>query len=165
MNPEHETYIHLTSCVENFNNAWRLLKEIKSTKQISFIINAAFQFALIEYSKPYKNSIGNSVNNKGKKIQYKLLTEFIPDEHKDLHKRIINNRDQFYAHNDLTIKDAKLIVSKVLHMKNIGILQNYINGSEELKNIDLIIDLIEKTLETIYIKLKTLEQHLNSEKE
>ncbi len=160
MNQDNELYIHRRYCAVNFQNALILLEELKLTTHSSLIVNAAFQFALIEYSKPYKVSHGAGIDKrKGRK--YQLSDEFIPYEHKELHERIVHYRDQFFAHSDQSIREPKLIKSKSEHYKNIGIVDNYINGFEEFKNIDQIIDLIGKTLENVMKDLEASDQQID----
>ncbi len=67
MTEQEEEFLHLASCIENLNSAWRILQELKTEKATPVLIDAAFQYALIEYSKPYKVSYGNVLTEKGKK--------------------------------------------------------------------------------------------------
>lgn len=153
MTAQEEQYIHFASSVENLNNAWMILKNIKRRKKNS-LIGAAFQFALIEYSKPYTNSRGTFLKN------YKLDEAFIPQTHLELHKRILTSRNQILAHADITVKEAKLHVAKIQSGKFVGIVQNVIFGTEELSNIDSVIELIEQTLKKMYVEEKRLESLL-----
>jgi hypothetical protein len=150
MTSQEEQYIHFASCIENLNNAWRILKIIKRRKGNS-LIWAAFQFALIEYSKPYTNSRGLILRN------YKLDESFIPLIHIDLHRRVLNSRNQILAHADLTVKEAKLHVDKIKKIKFVGIVQNTIRGTEELPNIDAVVNLIEMTLDNMYLEEERLK--------
>jgi len=155
MTEQEEEYVHFVSCIDDLNDAWRLLQEIKQCKGNS-LVGAAFQFALIEYSKPYKVSIGTVSNSKGKSIPRKLDESHIPATHIQLHKRIIDARDQILAHSDLTVMEAKLYVKNSPHGKIVGTGQNKIYGTEELSNIDTIIDLIERTLDSMYVEAERL---------
>lgn len=159
MNKQEEEYIHFVSCINDLNNAWRLLQYIKQCKD-NPLMGAAFQFALIEYAKPYKVSLGTITNSKGKPIPYKLDESHIPVKHVKLHKKIIDDRDQIHAHSDLTVKEAKLYVKKSSRGKFAGTIQNKIYGTEKLSDIDAIIDLIEQTLDSMYIEAKRLESLL-----
>ncbi len=78
----------------------------------------------------------------------------------ELHKRIIDSRDQIHAHSDLAVMDAKLYVHESQGVRFSTILQNVITGVEEFKNIDEIQKLIESTLENMYEKEKLLEAKL-----
>ncbi len=109
MTEQEEQYLYFVSCINALNNAWRLLQEIKRCKRNS-LVGAAFQFALIEYSKPYIVSFGTVLNSKGKSIPRKLDESHIPATHIQLHKRIIDARDQIHSHSDLTVMEAKLYV-------------------------------------------------------
>ena len=116
----------------------------------------AFQFALVEYSKPYRNSRGTG----GKGVKYKLEDVHIPTKHRELHKRILAARDQIHAHSDLTVNEAKLYVVNTASGKYASRVQKAIRGTEELSNIDSIIELIEQTLDSMYIEVKRLEAAL-----
>ena len=120
----------------------------------SVLLGAAFQFALVAYARPYKASRGDL------KKCYKLSDEFIPLEHRGLHQRILDARDQIHAHSDLTVKEAQLHVAATADGKFVGALQNIITGLEELANLDLIIAMIEQTLEHMYEEAKRLEAAL-----
>ena len=159
MTEQDEQYMHFVSCINDLNNAWRLLQEIKRGKGDS-LTGAAFQFALIEYSKPYKVAFGALSNSKGKPIQYKLDDLHIPAKYIELHKRIIDARDQIHAHSDLTVKEAKLYVKNSPDGRIVGAVQNKIYGAEELSNIDALIDLIEQSLDRMYVEIKRLEAAL-----
>lgn len=159
MTEQEEKYLHFVYCIDDLNYAWRLLQEIRDCKGSS-LIGAAFQFALIQYSKPYKYSYGSVLNSKGKATSYILDTSHIPAKNIELHERIIKARDQIHAHSDLTVKEAKLYISDTPHGKKAIRLQNKILGTEELSNIDAIIDLIEESLNSMYEKAKQLEAEL-----
>jgi hypothetical protein len=152
MTEKEEEYVHFVSSIKDLNNAWRLLQEIKQCESSS-LVAAAFRFALTEYSKPYKISHGNTK-------RHSLKEEHVPCSYRELHKRILDARDQIHAHSDLTVMEAKLYVKNTPHGKISGTVQNKIVGTEEFSNIDKIIDLIEKTLESMYVQEKLLEQEL-----
>ena len=148
---KEEQFVHFVTCISSLNNAWIILNKIKEQKDNS-LVGPAFRFALIEYSKPYKQSFGHQ--------RRKLDDLYVPDEMKSLHKRIIDARDQVHAHTDLTILDAKLYVKETEGHRFSVIVQNKISGLEELSNIDDIIKLIEGTLDNMYIKEKELDAAL-----
>ncbi len=155
MTPQEERYVHFVSSIDNLNKAWRILQEIREYKG-SPLVGPAFQFALVEYSKPYRNSRGRV----GKGVKYKLEDVHIPAKHRELHKRILAARDQIHAHSDLTVKEAKLYVVNTSSGKYASRVQKAIRGTEELSNIDSIIELIEQTLDSVYIEVKRLETAL-----
>ena len=80
--------------------------------------------------------------------------------HYDLHKRLIDTRNQILAHSDLTVMDAKLHVANTSLGQYALIAQNVIHGAMELTNIDSVIDLIEKTLDSMYVEIRRLEKQL-----
>jgi hypothetical protein len=56
--------------------------------------------------------------------------------------------------------DAKLHVANTALGQSALIAQNVIHGAMELTNIDSVIDLIEKTLDPMYVEVKRLENQL-----
>ena len=99
---------------------------------------------------------------KGKPILRKLDDSHIPAKHIELNKRIIDARDQIHAHSDLTVREARLYVKNSPHRRIVGAVQNKIYGAEELSNIDAIIDLIEQSLDSMYVEIKRLEAALET---
>ena len=153
MNLQEEEYAHLVSCISSLNEAWNVLHNIKKNHGNS-LVNPAFQFALVEYSKPYKNSFGEV------KRTHKLGNEHIPLKHLNLHNKIINARDQIHAHSDLTVDEAKVYVTNTSYGKHVGISKNVIHDTEMIGEIDTIIELIEQSLDSMYKKVKQLEAAL-----
>jgi hypothetical protein len=152
MTREEEKYVHFVSSIDDLNYAWRILREIKGARG-SVLVGAAFQFALVAYARPYKESQGSL-------RRYKLGTKFIPLEHRGLHQRILDARDKIQAHSDLTVKEAQLHVSMTMSGKFVGAVQNVITGLEELANTDLILGMIEQTLDRMYEEAIRLEASL-----
>ncbi|MBU1420055.1 MAG: hypothetical protein KKI15_16340 [Proteobacteria bacterium] len=157
MTKQEEKYLHFVSCINDLNNAWRLLHKIKKTHEGNSLAGAAFQFALIEYSKPFKTSFGAVSNSRNKPLQYKLDESYIPAKYIGLHKKIIEARDQIHAHSDLTVREAKLYVKNSSQGKIVGAVENKISGTEEFSKIDDITDLIEQSLDSMYLEVKQLE--------
>lgn len=153
MTEQEENYIHFVSCIENFNKAWVILQKIKSSKENSIFKGWSFELALIEYSKPYTWSFGEIRKRKLEEI-------YIPTQYSDLHEKILNARNQIHAHSDLTIKEAKLYVKNFKSKKYVSIVQNKIDPLIEFQNIDLILDLIEQTLDKMYLERETLDKKL-----
>ena len=147
-----EQYIHFVSCVDSLNSGWRILQEIKQSPGNS-LIGAAFQFAVIEYAKPYRTSYGITG-------RHKLDETYVPEAHRELHNRLLAIRDQILAHADLTIMEAKLHVADTSLGQRAFIVQNVIYSAMELSNIDSIIALIEGTLLKMYIEADRLEKQL-----
>jgi hypothetical protein len=154
---ENEIYIHFVICIQNLNGAWVILQQIKEGKGESgspVLVAAAFRFALIEYAKPYLRSRGTEVRN------HLLNERFIPSQHIALHRRLVSARNQIHAHSDLTVLDAKLYVEKAQNEKIVLASQNIIHGTEELSNLEVIVELIEQTLANMYLERNRLEQQL-----
>ena len=152
MTEQEEHFIHFVSCISWLNNAWRLLNIIH-TQNENPLVGPAFRFALVEYCKPYKLSHG--VNKK-----FKLDTSYIPKKRLPLHEKIISSRDQIHAHSDLTVMEAKLHVHEFMKQRYTLITQNIIYETEELSNLQEIVDLIEATLGNMYVHEKILENTL-----
>lgn len=163
MNEQEERYLHFAYSIDSLNKAWRILNEIKRQKN-NPLIGYAFRFALIEYSKPYKESRSAILDSKGRpKRKYRLATEFVPKKHLALHERIIRARDKFHAHTDLSVMDAKIYINNTKNGRVVGRSQNIIYGTEEMAKIDDIIDLIEHTLDSMYSEAKRLEENLSTD--
>ncbi len=94
------------------------------------------------------------------KNKYCLEEKHIPTNHRALHYRLLVARKKIHAHDDLIVKEAILYVKNTQYGKLVGTVQNVIRGAEELSNIDMIIGLIEQTLESMYVEEKRLEQQL-----
>ncbi len=153
MTEQEEQYIHFVSCIQNLNEAWRILKTVEQQPG-NPLIGPAFEFALIEYSKPYTASRGNF------KYNYSLGIENVPPEYRELHNEILAARHQIHAHSDLTVDDAHIYVVENNYGKHVGISKNIIYGTEKLRKIGDIVDLIEKTLDVMYVKVKQLKAEL-----
>lgn len=160
MTEQEERFVHLVSCIRDLNNAWWLLREIKRCKDRTPLVGAAFRFALIEYSKPYRDSIGSVLNSKAKPLRYKLDEGHVPADHRQLHKHILDGRDQIHAHSDLTVREAKIYVANTSSGKTAQLSENIIYGTEELPRLDDIISLIEGTLDSLYEEEKRREAQL-----
>ena len=156
MTQQEEEYVHFVSCIGNLNEAWKILHNIKENDGC-VLVNPAFQFALIEYSKPYKKSYGEI------KKFHKLENDppkHVSTHYLDLHKKIVDDRDKIFAHSDLTVDEAKVYVSNTNYGKHVGISKNITYDTEMLGKIDTIIDLIEKSLDSMYKEVKRLEAAL-----
>jgi len=149
---QHEEYIHLESSIDDLNRAWIILNEILKPT-IGLLVISAFQFAIIEYAKPYLKA-------RGKLRDYKLDDSCVPSEHKNLHQKLLKMRNTIIAHSDLTIRDAHLHVVDMPSGRFVGTAQNVIVAWEEISNIETIIDLIERTLECLYKREQRLKVDL-----
>ena len=153
MDFKKEYYLFFVECIKHLNNAWVILKTIKDETCNPKLVKAAFQYYLVEYAKPF-------INSKGFLKNYRLKKTFVPSSFKELHERIIDSRNQIHAHGDLTVLEAKVFVKNTPYGKTAGSVQNVIYGSEEIENVDTIIDMIERILDQMYIEEKKLEQSL-----
>jgi len=144
-----EEYIHFESSIHGLNYARSILLEVRQQKGHA-LAAPAFQFALVQYSKPYLMSFGAELDSKGKPKKHKIENKHIPGNHRALHDRLLKARNKILAHDDLDVKEAKLHVADTASGKFVGVVQNVIYGTEELSNLDAIIDLIEQTLNSLY---------------
>ena len=156
---EEEEFIHFRSCIERLNSARNILLLIQEHNDHP-LVGPAFQFALIEYCKPYLNSYGINVDSKGKPKTIKLDGSLVPKQYEELHCRIIAARNTINAHDDLTVKEPQLHVVPLEKERFVGILQNNISGTESFTNIADIISMIEMTLTAMYLEEARLEKLL-----
>jgi len=153
MTEQEEGFIHFVICILALNNAWRIFTTLLEESG-NRLFASSFRYALIEYSKPYRESRGEV------KKKRRLDVSYIPQKMLPLHKRIIDARDQIHAHTDLNVLDAKLSVHKESGNQYAQICKNNINGLEEIANLKEILLLIEGTLNNMYEKEKLLEAAL-----
>lgn len=152
MTHQEEQYAHFWHCINDLNKAWFLLQSIKDNMN-NPLRGPAFEFALIVYAKPYNQSYGITK-------KHKLDDKYVPDKHRDLHNRILTNRNQIHAHTDLTLLEPKVHVKSTSYGKIVSLCQNAISVAAELRNIDSIIELIEQSLDGMYEEEKKLEAAL-----
>lgn len=152
MTEQEEQYVHFVCCITWLNSSWSLLKTIQEQTG-NILIGPAFRFALIEYCKPYKQSFG--VNRK-----FSLDVVHIPNTHLMLHKQLLKSRDQVHAHSDLTVMDARLSVHESQGHRYTLIAQNRVTGFEDLPKLEQVVNLIEATLDNMYVHVKLLEEVL-----
>lgn len=157
MDKMNEQYAHFWHCINDLNKAWFILQSIRDNRD-NPLCSYAFEFALVTYSKPYKQSKGIT------KTRHILDKKFVPDKHRDLHDRILKNRDQIHAHTDLSLRDPKVHVENSSYGKIAILCENKINVTAELHNIDSIIELIEQSLDGMYKEEKKLEAALSPDK-
>ena len=149
MTHQEEQYAHFWHCINDLNKALSLLQAVKINMD-NPLRAPAFELALIVYSKPYKQSNGITT----KKHKHKLDDKCVPDKHRDLHNRILTNRDKMHAHTDLILREPKVHVENT--SKIVGLSENIIDVTAEFRNIDSIIELIEQSLDGMYEEEKKL---------
>lgn len=160
MNAEREYFVFFRQSIESLNDAWRILQELRGVKGSPVLLGAAFKFALIAYCKPYKVSHGNLKDAKGRSVKHRLPEDHIPPEHLPLHRRILDARDQLLAHSDLTVLDARVYVKDAPSGRIAGYVKNNVHGLEEMQHVASVIDLIERTLDSMYIQEERLKNCL-----
>lgn len=158
MTGDEERYVHFTHCIEDLNDAWRVLKEIQQRTEYGGVEAAAFRYALVAYARPYTQSKGVSKTN------HRLDRGCVPSAHLELHQRLLSARNQIHAHSDLTLRDARVYVRKVRGRKIASQVRSGIDPLEEIKNLDEIVSLVELTLDCMYEKANQMEQELPANK-
>lgn len=149
MTQDEEKYVHLVSCADDLNEAWRLLHEIRRSERHP-LTAAAFRYAVVAYSRAY-------VSSRGVNGRYCLEERYVPSAYHELHHRLIKARHQIHADSDLTVREAQLHIAQIRSRKWVGVVQNVITGTEEIPNISETIALIESTLPALYGEIDRLE--------
>jgi len=152
MQLERERYLHLFCCAEWLNEAWALLNRVRENRD-SDLAGAALRYASILYAKPYKLSYGDE----GK---YKLDGQYVPIESIELHKRIIDDRDQIHAHTDIKRMEATVEPIHFQDGTRASISRSIIYPTATLEQIDQFISLIEGTIDALEIDLRLKEAQL-----
>ena len=155
MTTTEETYLHYIEGIDSLNRAWYILCELRAVEKPKAIHAAAFRFALIEYAKPYIRSDGK--HRRGRN-SYKLPAPNLAQDFLTLHHQILDLRDTFLAHNDLTLKEAKLFVIQHGTQPLVGVFSS--NSDPSLPDREAVINLIERTLDQMYVEQERLEKNL-----
>jgi hypothetical protein len=142
-----ERFVYYQECITSLNSAWQIITTLQETKVRPVIGRAAYHDALIDYAKPFKESRGKEIRSHFTKFP----SEF-SDTDKQLHDRIITLRDQFLAHSDITIKDAKVYRGKIRDRVLPLIISN---TDPPLPEFDEVRRLIERLLDYLYQKEET----------
>ncbi|MGB3544052.1 hypothetical protein [Rubrivirga sp.] len=154
--PEEERYVHLQFCSDDLNSAWWLLGEIKRQGD-NPLVGAAFQYAVIAYARPFKTSYGALEP----RTKLRLDPSHVPERYRGLHDRLLTTRDRIIAHRDVGVWNPKLSVFEAHSGRNqAALVYNVIHGTEELPNVDAIIEAIEATLDSVYSELELRKSNL-----
>ena len=151
MTPSDEEYVHFEECLTRLNHAWRIICELEHADSNSLVWIAAYQMAIIEYAKPYKESRGTN------KWRYIIPTPELDDTNRLLHEKLLSLRDTFLAHSDLTIKDAKVSVVSIAGNPKPQIILNTEPLMPPLAEVKA---LIESTLEILYKEIPKQEANV-----
>ena len=139
MKRDDEAYIHFQECRTSLGRAWRTIKELEGDDKAHPVVwRAAYQMALVDYAKPYKESRG--ANKRSHRLRF---PQTFSNADRALHKTLLDLRDQFLAHSDLTIKDAKLHLVEVAGQPYPLISSN---TDPQLPKLETVRKLIERTL-------------------
>ena len=148
-----EQHQHLLVCIDRLNSAWKTLRLIENHRGHP-LVGAAFRYALVEYATAFTRSDGQFRKYKS------LPLDCVPAQTTALHQRIIDARNEVHAHADLKVLEADIEVQYINGAKQVGQVQNYIHGIEELHNLRSIIELVEGVLENVYALQRKSEKNL-----
>ena len=151
---KEEYYVHHVQCIDSLNRAWVILQELNVIERSASIADAAFRCALIEYAKPYTRSDG--IHKHGKN-GYELPEPSLSLEDLVLHRQILTLRHKVLAHTDLTLKEAKVYVGSYKGRVSVVVSTNVLSPFPEIRAV---IDMIERTLDNMYLERTRLEQAL-----
>ena len=144
MTPKEEQHVHLEECIRSLNEAWGVLQNIRTSKRKTPLHAAAFRYALVAYARPYTRSDGK--HKKGREA-YLFPTPQLTTEELALHKQILDLRHQVLAHSDLNIKQASVYVGHIAGQVKAIVASNSL---PLFSGIDVVINLIERTLDSLY---------------
>ena len=154
LNPNEEAYVHYAECINSLNRAWQILVELRAIGRKTAIHAAAFNFALIEYAKPYTRSDGTFKRGRN---AYKLPPPNLSAELLALHQQILVLRDQVLAHTDLTLKEAQVYIASHAGRSLVTVLSNILPALPDSEDV---IKLIEHTLDQMYVEVERLKNTL-----
>jgi hypothetical protein len=145
MTPREEEYLHYKECSDSLNSAWRICKELVSTRPAPVIHDAALRFALIAYARSYTRSDGT--HRSGRRAYRRPTPSFLSPAQLQLHTQILDLRDQELAHCDLTVRNARVSLRRTRGIPHACIAQNC---STTLPDLHSVIALTEATLDMLY---------------
>ena len=97
-----EKYVFYNLAVADLNEASGCLNAIKQYKR-GLTSTTMVKNAIIAYSRPFTKCRG--IYNK----MHRLPIEVVPENHRDLHNKVLHYRDCIIAHTDLDFKNPKLV--------------------------------------------------------
>lgn len=141
---EEEEYLHFLACMDDFQNAWVILKDIEAAGEHP-LVAPAFGYALVQYARPY---IAAETVSGHRRI---LSQQYIPQIFLELHKNLVEERHKIHAHSDLRITKPQIsLVSKFSETVLVTIGKNHILRFSTLRRIKEVISLIEGTLDNMF---------------
>ncbi|MGZ3236162.1 MAG: hypothetical protein ACXU8A_02200 [Burkholderiaceae bacterium] len=143
-NVDEENFLHLATCISRMHSALETLRIIKASSPENPLIPPAFRFALVEYASAFTRSDGQLK-------KYILDDKYVPPQHLDLHKRIVTARHQVHAHTDLKIRNATFNTTGTKTNPSVEVRGTHIDELKELPNIDQIIDLLNESINIMYV--------------
>ena len=148
MTRDDEPYVHFQESLSNINSAWQILGELGDVGASRILRRAAYHMALIEYAKPFKSSFG--ANKRRHTIAFPLTSA----ADVKLHRSVIDLRDQFLAHSDISIKDATVYLGQLAGKPFPLIISNVDLALPEPSAIKA---LVERVLDALYSQIPIYE--------
>jgi hypothetical protein len=149
-----ERFLHLAACISRMHSALEVLRTVKASSPANPLLPAAFRFALVEYASSFTRSDGTH-------RKYVLDAKFVPSKHLALHKRIVNARHSVHAHTDLTIRNIKFKVTGTKANPSGEATGSHIDELHELQNIDQVIELVNESIDAMYVESEAQLRALN----
>jgi hypothetical protein len=152
---DDEGYVHFQECLTSLNRSWQIICKLEEGNVHPVLWTAAYHMALIDYAKPYKESRGAN------KRSHRLASpSSLSDSEMALHRQLLSLRDQFLAHSDLSLKEAKVYVGEVAGQPLPLIISN---TDPVLPKLATVKQLIERVLDGLYRELPVYEQRFKSD--
>lgn len=148
-----EDYGHFIQSIQWLNETWKILNDLKNNKS-NILYVPAFRYAIIAYAKPYKNSRINDAESK------RLDDAFVPNEFKEVHKKLIRSRDKRHAHLDINELNLKIMPYNIEGDFGVSTSMNRINPLDDTPELDEFIKLIEGTVDNMRKRAKEMQLEL-----
>ena len=136
--------------VNDFINTLKVYKQfvldVRESKQIQNALNIAIH---ISYARNFKKSFGfnNKINND--------LIKYFSDEENELHKKIIEWRDQEYAHSDALPNDIQIYIDG-------GYSRRVVRQLFEMEQLEMLKEMVTKIRNNIESQIEVLTQKIDS---
>lgn len=136
--------------VNDFINTLKVYKpfvlDVRESTQIQNALNIAI---VISYARNFKKSFGfnNKINND--------LIKYFSDEENELHKKIIEWRDQEYAHSDALPNDIQIYIDG-------GYSRRVVRQLFEMEQLEMLKEMVTKIRNNIESQIEVLTKKIDS---
>lgn len=136
--------------VNDFINTLKVYKpfvlDVRESTQIQNALNIAI---VISYARNFKKSFGfnNKINND--------LIKYFSDEENELHKKIIEWRDQEYAHSDALPNDIQIYIDG-------GYSRRVVRQLFEMEQLEILKEMVTKIRNNIESQIEVLTKKIDS---